>query len=94
MTTKKKTLPEELWICRKMEHLPKHDGATGYFYYDPLEKVDPAQRQSSAVEGLIYALGIAKRDARNWYSSKEAAENIIECIDKYIKAYEQEKLQK
>ncbi len=27
----------DLWICEHKAHLPEHDGATGYFYYEPVE---------------------------------------------------------
>lgn len=35
-------MPDELWICRRKTHLPEHDGATGYFYYEPVEPLKPA----------------------------------------------------
>ena len=27
----------DLWICEKKTHLPEHDGATGYYYYEPVK---------------------------------------------------------
>lgn len=27
----------ELVLCEKKMHTPEHDGATGYFYYEPLQ---------------------------------------------------------
>jgi hypothetical protein len=29
-------MTRELFICERKAHLPEHDGATGYFYYEPV----------------------------------------------------------
>lgn len=31
-----------LWICERKEHLPEHDGGTGYYYYTPVREYTPA----------------------------------------------------
>lgn len=41
MTTNEAFKPD-LWICEKKTHLPEHDGATGYYYYEPVERYTSA----------------------------------------------------
>lgn len=30
-------MAKDLWICERKEHLPEHNGATGYYFYEPIE---------------------------------------------------------
>lgn len=30
-------MSDDLWICKRKTHLPEYDGATGYYYYEPVE---------------------------------------------------------
>lgn len=39
-------MTDDLWICKRKMHLPEYDGATGYYYYEPVE---PYIAQSEAI---------------------------------------------
>lgn len=46
-------MTKELFICERKAHLPEHDGATGYFYYEPVRPYSDIERVLELAESFL-----------------------------------------
>jgi hypothetical protein len=92
-----KEMPKEIWLCERKSHLPEYDGATGYFYYEPIR---PYADQVPAQDDVREAVETTKRFLRiiklhpDWRRAIEtlirAAQQQPECLPARVKEALQE----
>lgn len=64
---------KRLVICERKTHLPEHDGATGYFYYEPVAPYTRPQPDTVAISrGDLEKVMVALHDATAGYRYIEA----------------------
>lgn len=57
-------MSDDLWICKRKMHLPEHDGATGFYYYEPVEPyIAPGTGQLGLEEA---AMRVCAADGNDW----------------------------